>query len=319
MIAVEQYLDFVEREYLADYVPAGGAAVKFAAAQDGSAERLRAGLLERAQRQGYAVATIDAAHVKVHMIDKVFSAVAEQIDWEDGARRVVRAAVERLGFRIPGDGDLSLDRLAVENEYEPNELRRDLLRALQQEILEDYELAHEFRLAMLRLCEAEVDRSDAIRAERDLVLLWLRGELRLITSLKHARIYQRIARHNARDMLASLTRWVVKTGRPGLLLDVDLRRCALTKRPDDGLLFYSKAAVLDAYELLRQLIDATDELTSCFCLVTIAPETLTDPKRGIEHHYDALKYRIWDEVRDRVRTNPLAALVRTAGEGAEPW
>ena len=319
MISIAQYLDFLEREYLADYIQGGGAAVKFATAQDGPAERLRAGLLERARSQGYVVATVDAAHVKVHMIDKVFSAIADQIDWEDGARTVVRLALQRLGFRIPGDGDLSLDRLAAENVYEASELRRDLLRALQQEILEDYELTHEFRLAMLRLCQAEVDRSDATRTERDFVLLWLRGELRLISSLKQARIYQRIARHNARDMLASLTRWVVKTGRPGLTLDIDLRRCALTKRPDDGLLFYSKAAVLDAYELLRQLIDATDELSSCFCLVTIAPETLTDPKRGIDQHYDALKYRIWDEVRDRVRTNPLAALVRTAGDGAEPW
>ncbi len=317
MIGVEQYLDFLDQEYLAEYIPGGGAAVKFAAAADGPAERLRAGLAERARSEGYVVASIDAAHVKVHMIDKLFSGIANQIDWEDGARRVVRSAIEQLSFRVPSDGELALDRLAAENDFDPNELRRDLFRVLQREILEDYELAHEFRLAMLRLCEGEVDRGDATRTERDLVLLWLRGELRLISSLKQARIYQRIARHNARDMLASLTRWVVKTGRPGLLLDLDLRRCALNKRPDDRLLFYSKAAVLDAYELLRQLIDATDELTSCFCLITISPDMLTDPKRGIEHHYDALKARIWDEVRDRVRTNPLAALVRTADDEME--
>jgi hypothetical protein len=318
MIEVERYLDFIEREYLAGYVPGGGAAVKFAAAADGSAERLRAGLHERARGRGFLVVTVNAAAVKVHMIDKVFAAIATQIDWEEGARRVVAAAVEELGFRLPPDGELALESLAAENEFEPNELRRDLFRVLQREILGDYELAHEFRLAMLRLCEAEVDRSDATRAERELVLAWLRGELRLISSLKQARIYQRIARHNARDMLVSLTHWVARIGRPGLVLDIDLRRCALSARPEDGSLFYTKAAVLDAYELLRQLIDATDELGSCFCLVTISPDTLTDPKRGIEHNYDALKARIWDEVRDRVRTNPLAALVRTAGEEGEP-
>lgn len=319
MIGVSDYLDFVAREYLADFIPSGGAAVKFAVAPDGPADRLRAGLLERARAQGYAVAGIDATRVKVHMIDKVFAAIAEQIEWEACARAVVRGALDRLGFRVPDDGDLSLERLAAANAYDPKELWRDLKRVLQEETLADYELAHEFRLAMLRFCQAEVDHSDATRTEREFVLHWLRGELRLISSLRQAGIFQKIARHNARDMLASLTRWLVKTGRPGLVLDLDIRRCAITKRPDDELLFYSKAAVLDVYELLRQLIDATDELSSCFVLVTIAPETLTDPKRGIEQHYDALKYRIWDEVRDRVRTNPLAALVRTAGDGDSPW
>ena len=83
-------------------------------------------------------------------------------------------------------------------------------------------------------------------------------------------------------------------------------RCAVSKRPPEATAsIYTKAACLDVYELLRQLIDATDELASCFVLVTTAPETLIDPKRGIEHNYPALKMRIWNEVRDRQRANPL--------------
>jgi hypothetical protein len=315
MIDVDQYLGFLSREYLAEYVPMGGATVKFAAAQDLPAKQLRAGFRERAQTQDYVVVTVDAAHVRVNMIDKVFAAIANQVDWEDGSRRLVEATVRRRGFRIPAEGDLGFERLAAENNFDPNEMRNDIRRALQGEILDDFELAHEFRLATLRLCEAQIDPSETVQAEKDFVLAWLRGELRLISSLKQARIYQRIARHNARDMLASLARWTVKTGRSGLAIDLDLRRLAVDKRPDDGLVYYTKATVLDTYELLRQLIDATDELTSCFCLVTLTPATLSDPRRGIEYHYDALKYRIWDEVRDRERTNPLAALVRTTEEG----
>jgi len=90
----------------------------------------------------------------------------------------------------------------------------------------------------------------------------------------------------------------------------------VAKRPVDAEgVFYSKAACLDVYELLRQLIDATDELASSFVLVTTAPETLTDPRRGIEHNYPALKMRIWNEVRDRRRANPFAALIRLDAEG----
>lgn len=312
MIAAAEYLDFVEREYLSDFIASGGAAVKFAVAPDNAAQSLRSGLVGRGLAHGYSVASVDAGSVRVHMIDRVFVGIAEQIDWDDRARAFVVNVLGKLGFRVPGDGDLTLEHLAAFNDYDVNELWRVLDRALQEEILKDYEMAREFRVAMLRLCQAQVDRSDATRTEREFVLLWLRGELRLISSLKQARIFQKIARHNARDMLLSLPRWLVKTGKTGLVLDLDIRRCAISKRPDDSLVFYSKAAALDVYEVLRQLIDATDELTSSFVLVTAAPETLTDPKRGIEGWHIALKLRIWDEVRDRERTNPLAALIRIA-------
>jgi P-loop Domain of unknown function (DUF2791) len=319
VIEAEQYLQYLDSEYLTEYIPAGGAAVKFAVTEAGSADIVREGLLSRARSRGYVVATVNAAQVKIHMIDKVFNAVATQIDWDEGARAVVRSTLQALGFQSAPDGELSLEHLAAANDYDANELRIELNRELQREILKDYELAHEFRIAMLRLCQAVLDHSESMREERNLVLEWLRGEVRLVSTLKQVRIYQKIARHNARDMLTSLTHWVAKTGRPGLVLDLDLRRCAVSKRPDDGLVFYSRVAVLDTYEFLRQLIDATDELKSCLVLATISPDILTDPFRGIEHNYEALKYRIWDEVRDSQRTNPLAALVRTASFGTEQW
>lgn len=316
MTTVSDYLDLLESEYLSDFVPSGGAAVKFAVGSDGTPDELRQGLIARARSRGFVVATVDAAHVRAHMIDKVFTAIAQQVDWDASARAAVESALASLGFKSAGDADLSLDALAELNDYDPIELRLDLNRALQDLTVRDYELAQEFRIAMLRLCRAQVDRSDATSTEREFVLMWLRGELRLISSLKQAGIFQRIARHNARHMLASLSRWIVKAGGSGLVLDFDIRRCAVPKRPDDELLYYTKAAAMDVYELLRQLIDSTDELSSCFVLVSVAPETLTDPRRGIDHHYDALKFRIWNEVRDRDRTNPLASLVRIAGDGS---
>jgi len=38
---------------------------------------------------------------------------------------------------------------------------------------------------------------------------------------------------------------------------------------------------------------------------------LTDDRRGL-NRYDALKLRIWDEVRDRHRQNPFASLIRVS-------
>jgi hypothetical protein len=140
---------------------------------------------------------------------------------------------------------------------------------------------------------------------------WLRGELRLISVLKKALIFQKIARHNARHMLHSLAHWLTVTGRNGLVLALDISRYTEAKRPDqpDGTLYYSAAAAMDAYELLRQFIDATDELESCLVAVVASSEFLDDGPRGLTR-YDALRLRILDDVRDRQRQNPYASLIR---------
>ena len=311
MIRPAEYATFVGQEYLADFIQQGGSAVKFVVPEsDEWARELDDELRRRAEAAGFAFARVDAASVKVHMIDKVFHAIAEQIDWEARAEHFARRALSELGFRAD-DGALDLSRIAALNDYDEVELLREFKRKLQHEILRDYTLSHEFRIAMLRLGVSRLDRSDPADLDRQAVLQWLRGELRLISALKQALIFQKIARHNARDMLLSLTRWLARTGRSGLVLELDIRRCALPKRlEDDDAVFYTKAAVLDVYEVLRQLIDATDELEHCFVCIVAAPETLVDPRRGIEHNYQALKMRIWDEVHDRMRQNPLSALVR---------
>lgn len=319
MIAPREYVSFVEREYLADYIRAGGSAVKFAVADDDAwVSDLRSGLRRAAEQAGYTYVAVDAATVKAHMIDKVFHEAARQIDWRRGARAYAARALDELGFGpIDEDGPIDLDRIAAAHDYRPAELRRDFNQKLQQEILDDVELAHEFRIAMLRVCAAEVESDAHAEAERDAVLQWLTGELRLMSALKTAMIFQRIARHNARDMLASLTRWLARTGQGGLVLELDIRRCSLQRRTVEEGILYSKATAIDVYEVLRQLIDSTDELSHCFVLVIASPETLVDPKRGIEQHYQALKERIWNEVHDRMRDNPLAALVRISPAGEE--
>jgi hypothetical protein len=174
-------------------------------------------------------------------------------------------------------------------------------------------MVQEFRLAMLRLCQAYLEPGRAELAEVAAIHQWLRGELRLISALKAAGIYQKVVRHLGRDMFLSLSHWARLTGKQGLVLILDITRYTLERRrvEPDGLLFYSTTAVMDAYEVLRQFIDATDDLESCF-ICAIAPTAfLQDDNRGLAK-YAALKLRIWDEVRDRRLANPLSSLVRLA-------
>jgi hypothetical protein len=74
------------------------------------------------------------------------------------------------------------------------------------------------------------------------------------------------------------------------------------------MMFYTRAAMLDAYEMLRQFIDATDRMKGALVMVMPDAEFL-DGDRGIGT-YDALRLRVYDEVRDSRLVNPMGALVR---------
>jgi hypothetical protein len=317
MIGIQEYVGFLRREYLDDFVSRGGAAVKFLVpSEDVNLDDVHGALRAAAADTGYVYAHVDAAMARVHMIDQLFFAVAQQIDWEGLAANFLRGVLVDAGFP-PADGstDLTLDGLARHHQFDRGELNRSVNRQLQQELFYDFEMAQEFRIAMLRLCQSVLADNNAAAAEREAILEWLRGELKHIARLKSALIFRRIARHNARHLLFSLARWVRRNGFTGLLLDLDITRCAVTRRgtaPGPGDVYYSKAAVMDAYEVLRQLVDATDELSHCAVVVTAAPEFLTDDSRGLAA-YTALQLRIWDEVRDRSRVNPLSSLIRIGG------
>lgn len=312
----DEWLGVVRQEYL-EFVRAGGAAVKFVVPipEDGR-RRLREGLRELAEQNGFQYAFVDATSTKIHMIDKLFHEVARQVDWDATAGAFVARLLAEHGLKLPPDpDDFRLPVIAELNDYPEPLFRIEVNRWLWNRLYHDYEMSQELRLAMIRLCRAQLDPADD-PSLANAVREWLRGELRLVSAVKGALIFQKIARHNARDMLISLAHWLKVAGGNGLVLGLDVARYAEpSRRTDrDAGLYYSTAATLDAYEVLRQLIDATDELRFCFVGVLASPEFLSDDRRGVRS-YHALYLRISDEVRDRYRQNPLSSLARVAADG----
>jgi hypothetical protein len=313
-ISPSTWLDVVRHDYLDDFVRAGGAAVKVAVAED---EPARHGLRDELRRQGesagYRVAVVDAAEIKVQMVDRVFHAVARQMPWEETARAFLARTVTESGYQLPSDPtNLTLTALAEVNDVPERRLHTSITDILWRALFRDYAMSQEFRLAMVRLCRAQLYPDDE-PAVTEAVMAWLQGELRRISEVKRALIFQRIARHNARHMLASLAHWLRITGSAGLLLVLDIARCPLTvprEQRDDGV-YYSRPATFDVYEMLRQLIDGTDDVESLFVAALAGREFTTDLRRSYVQ-YPALHYRLADEVHDQYRPNPLAALVRIA-------
>jgi transposase-like protein len=312
-IDVGPYLEFLSKEYLGDYLPAGGAAVRFVVTgSDDVAGRWHAGLAETAERDGYPFVLVDAASTRVHMVDQLYAALARQLDWSELTRRELRRAYDTVGLPAPAEGPLTIARVAEHHQVVPRELARSMRRQLEHAVLDATGLAHDFRLVMLRLLQSELGTGEVDADERAAVLAWLRVEPVALAKLKPSLIYTRVGRHNARALLVSALAWVARTTGRGVVLDIDLTRLTTSRRPPAELregFYYSKAAVLDAYEVLRQLVDATDELRGALVTVAMPPELVTDDRRGLPS-YTALALRIVDEVRDRRRVNPFAALIR---------
>lgn len=305
----QEWLSVVRNDYLRDFIRHGGAAVKFAVLAD-TAERQRLvnELRLAAQSDGFAFAFVDSAKTKIHMIDHLFHEVARQIDWDGLAHAFVSRLMAENNYEIPKDpASLDLDQIAALNGREPAFLRKEIYGWLEKAIFRDYRMCQEFRIAMIHLCKAQLDT----RSGSSPIKEWLRGELRLISVLKKALIFQKVARHNARHMLHSLAYWLKATGRSGLVLTLDIARYTEAKKPEesDGTLYFSAAAAKDAYEVLRQFIDGTDDVENCLIAVVASSEFLHDGPRALAS-YQALSLRLSDDVRDRQRQNPYASLIR---------
>lgn len=312
VMSSDDYATFLGEQYLASYLPAGGGSVKLVVTGDlHVADRFEQTLRAEADQQHCLMVHLSAETTKAHMIDQVFFAVARQVDWDQVAAALVSTAYDDIA--VPAaPGRLTVAEVATDHDLDPRELYRSVRRRLEQTLLTDTSLPRELRRALLRLAQAHLGSGDVHHAEARVVRDWLSGERVGLRELRAAMIYARIGRHNARTMLTSVGRLLLRAGHAGLVLQLDLTRLVEARRPpvpERTGIYYSKAAVLDAYELLRQLIDATDDLVGMLVVAVLPPDLVSDEKRGLSA-YSALHLRVADEVRDRRRVNPFASLVR---------
>lgn len=310
-LRVPDYAGFLAEHYLAGYLPAGGAAVKVAVVgSPETASRLARALGAAADTSAAVFVAVPADEVRVDHVEQLFFAVARHLDWDALAAALVRSAYASV--HMPAGDDLTVAQVAADHDLDARELYRSVRRSLEERLLRDSTLPRELGRAVYRLAQFSLGSSDVTPAEREAVRGWLRGERVPVAALRPALIHARIARHNARPLLSGLARLLLAGGAGGLVLYLDYARLAQSRRPAlaerDGL-YYSKAAVLDAYEVLRQLIDATDDLRGVLVVAAVPPSLVTDDARGLPA-YAALALRVADEVRDRRRPNPFASLVR---------
>src|SRR5216684_1788953 len=268
-ITPRSWAEFIRREYLADFVQEGGAAIKFGVPLEEPARAATRNALDEVARGcGFIVVNVDAAETRVNSIDRLFFRIADQIDWPGFAERVMHRLCEQRGYKKPDASERPFYESAAEkNGISPELFRMDLLPAINDEVFTRGELTKDFRVAMTQLCRAHLSGREECAAIVRAMTEWLTGTNRRVGAVKPYLIFNAVRRTNARHLLESLFRWVKIAGFPGTLVIIDVARLALARNPHDDRPYYTPANLLDAFEVLREFIDSTDRLAHCLIVV----------------------------------------------------
>jgi hypothetical protein len=309
-LPLAEWVSFIEREYLSAFIPAGGASVKIAILDDSAFDLATDRLITLAHAQRMLTVQIDAARTRTHLMHELFFAIARVLPWEGLAQSYVEALFAANAYPWPRPGlPVTTAELAATFAVAPALFARQRDQWLTADLWEDRALAQDFRAAMLQLCLSRLEPDAAAIASP--ALRWLYGEKVPAAELKTADISGRIVRSNARAMLVSLCHFLRKAGMAGLLVTLDLRQLSRTTAAQ-GTLRYSPAAVMDSYEVLREVIDDAEHLPGLFMAVLADAALATgDPRRTLSQ-YAALQMRVWPDVRPGDQQNPVAPLVWVA-------
>jgi hypothetical protein len=307
-----EWLRIVEAEYFAEYLPSGGAAVKFIIADEGPAADLPQAAADMARRHGMLDVQVGAGATRLHMLHDLFFAIARALPWDALLQNYIEMLFARNGYPWPRPGSaMAMADLANAFDIAGNLLARSRDQWLSRDLWEDAHLAQDFRAAMLSLCLSQLEADD--RDTLPPVRQWLFGEKVGLSLLRQCDIAARIGRTNARTMLISLCHWLRKAGTQGLLLSLDLRPALRVTGNAEGSVRYTPAALMDLYEVLRELIDDIEHLPGLFVIALADQSLVAGDRRRTLDTYKALEMRIWPDVRPGDRQNPLAPLVTVRG------
>lgn len=288
----------------------------------------------------------------LHSIERFYAAVTEHVDWLEWAEEQARKVLSELGLDLPDGVDLGdLEAIAEANRTDPKHITNRVEWAMRDE-RRDRSTTIEYHSATTNLWVDWLLPDKAIPGRRKVLSAWLSGETPPTggaSVLKRYQIYGKIGPANGRHFLASFCEWLRQVGRSGLLVTLDFRayersgrrrspsetalaslrsahkngadfdelyRLLELAKSDDGGLGYGKRPYEQMLSLLRRFIDEIDRFRSFALVVLMSPQYFApnDPHERRYTDYSALSTRIGDEVSDRHRANPDAALVRL-GEG----
>ena len=319
-VAPDVWEDFAIREYLDRYIADGGSQVKILIGKPGSGKTHLLRRLERAaQEREYIVASLQASSIRPQRtnrpqrtsrlhINDLYAAVARHLDLEGLTDALAKRIVEEMGY---DHGDVptnqSFAEWAESRGRFPAAIRKEISEC-SEAFFKQREMETSFCLAFVQLAADKLGVGRLRADERDTLYDWLRGGWFPVAQLRSVLIPRSIDRYNAREMFDSLSRLARDMGFKGLMITIDGMEDIVSRDPETRRWRYTKPALNDVYQSLREFVDSTPTLTSVLFVMAGRRELLDDEVRGIKS-YDALWLRLQHEVAVPDRFNRFGQII----------
>lgn len=232
-VPLSEWLRVTREECLDEYLPAGGAAVRFVSGSPAALEGARDGVLAAGREAGCHVAALDPGQLTdegkspaLHQIHHFFFAVTAEVEWKQWAAVQAREFLRGQGLHIaPERSLLELEAIAEENGRDHSDLLQEYQARVATRQIKDRAMEYEFRSAITALGRAQLIPDAVTPTTEEVLLAWLCGRTMpgASAALKKIQIYQRIGVTNARHMLRSFCRWLPRVDRTGLVVVLDFR------------------------------------------------------------------------------------------------
>jgi len=262
-------------------------------------------LTRLAEESGYLTAQVDAAAVaRVHLFNHFYQAAVGELDLAGLIDDYCRFVIRDLGYdprEIPA-GTNFVDWAGTFHGRVPVMLRREVRERLERDLFRNKLLNRSFATVVLQLAAEALGAAERQLApeERALLFAWIRGEPVLLREMRRFHVFTRADRYNARLFLRSLVELARLAGKTGLFIVLDHLEVLLSRK-ETGRLLYSRAARVEFYESVRQLIDEIDMLHHLFIVLGFHRELVDNEQAGLKS-YEALWLRIQSEI-DGARVN----------------
>lgn len=281
-------------EDLAEFVGAGGAMVRFAVGETpADTDYVRRAIRSLASESKLHWFDVDGSRVRLHFPNEILGAVAERINFHALMTSFLLQAVIDGGLEIPNDAHEFVTRdISDLNGCTPNEIHALVNERIRSGIMRDRRLHRDVRYALWAIAR-EVLRGGRPAIAGDVPKRWLCNRVSSIRELRDFGIAQKVTRYNARGLLRSILTWLPGAEANGSIVFIDAQQLAYPRNLHDGKVYYSRAALSDVYEVMREFIDETDDMSHVLLVFAMPREFLSvDPRGRGMGAYQALQFRV---------------------------
>lgn len=306
----EHWLDRFKEHYLYNYLAQGGSKVKVLVGRAGSGKTHLLRCVEQDARDlGYEVVYLSAPEMgkRLNDLPNLYRVMVEKIDKEKIIKGLCCRVARDLGYyQEHYDGSQPLLPILVEKECHPVSEAKRLIRQAVGNTFRALDAGPSFVAFCYNVVTSRMVTGNINTL--NVAVKWLCGHNLERHEKKTTGLYERLQKSNARAWLNSLVQILKMAEMTGLVLMIDNLEIMTERLPNTKRFAYTRNAVKDTCELIRQFIDDGELLPGFLLILAGRREIIEDEMRGLKS-YDALWMRLQTGLIPSKEFNPYCDIV----------